>query len=105
MNTHIAFLQVIELNLRASRSCPFVSKTIHTDLIALATRVMLGEDIGPISELPTLENPHDPQDYVGIKVTQGTNYYYSSFFSNSLPHALFRRQCSPGPVFATRIHY
>jgi carbamoyl-phosphate synthase (ammonia) len=60
-------VKVIELNLRASRSCPFVSKTIHTDLIALATRVMLGEDIGPISELPTLENPHDPQDYVGIK--------------------------------------
>lgn len=38
------------------------------DLIALATRVMLNEEIPPLSELPTLENPHDPTDYVGIKV-------------------------------------
>ena len=58
---------MIELNLRASRSCPFVSKTIGTDLIALATKVMLNIPIN-IDELPTLENPHIPRDYVGIKV-------------------------------------
>ncbi|KAI0219856.1 Carbamoyl-phosphate synthase [ammonia], mitochondrial [Lamellibrachia satsuma] len=59
-------IMVIELNLRASRSCPFVSKTIGTDLIALATKVMLNIPIN-IDELPTLENPHIPRDYVGIK--------------------------------------
>ncbi|ELU17498.1 hypothetical protein CAPTEDRAFT_183040 [Capitella teleta] len=60
-------VKVIELNLRASRSCPFVSKTIGTDLIALATRVMMGQNIGPLTDLPTLDSPHNPQDYVGIK--------------------------------------
>ena len=65
------FLQVIELNLRASRSCPFVSKTIGTDLIALATKVMLKVPIN-IDELPTLENPHIPKGYVGIKVCEGS---------------------------------
>ena len=30
---------VIECNLRASRSCPFVSKTLGTDMIATATKV------------------------------------------------------------------
>jgi carbamoyl-phosphate synthase (ammonia) len=45
-----------------------VSKTIGTDLIELATKVMLDEDFGDIADLPTLENPHNPTDYVGIKV-------------------------------------
>ncbi|TRZ04154.1 hypothetical protein DNTS_023072, partial [Danionella cerebrum] len=59
-------VMVIECNLRASRSFPFVSKTIGVDLIDVATRVMVGE---PIDEscLPTLENPIIPVDYVGIK--------------------------------------
>jgi carbamoyl-phosphate synthase (ammonia) len=60
-------VKVIELNLRASRSCPFVSKTIGCDLIDLATRVMVEESIPPLSFLPTLDNPHNPEDYVGIK--------------------------------------
>ena len=59
--------QVIELNLRASRSCPFVSKTIGTDFIATATKVMLGVELN-LAELPTLDNPHNPSTYVGIKV-------------------------------------
>lgn len=57
---------VIECNLRASRSCPFVSKTIGTDLIEVATKIMLGVPID-VKNLPTLENPHNPVDYVGIK--------------------------------------
>ena len=61
-------MQVIELNLRASRSCPFVSKTIGHDLIALATKVMVSAPLPDLSQLPTLDNPHDPTDYVGIKV-------------------------------------
>ena len=60
-------VMVIELNLRASRSCPFVSKTIGTDLVKVATQVMMGKGLD-ISTLPTLENPHNPIGYVGIKV-------------------------------------
>lgn len=57
---------VIEMNLRASRSFPFVSKTIGTDLISLATKIMTGYPID-VESLPTLENPHNPKDYVGLK--------------------------------------
>ncbi|XP_017326054.1 carbamoyl-phosphate synthase [ammonia], mitochondrial isoform X1 [Ictalurus punctatus] len=59
-------VMVIECNLRASRSFPFVSKTIGVDFIKVATQVMVGE---PLNEhaLPTLENPIIPVDYVGIK--------------------------------------
>lgn len=59
--------QVIECNLRASRSFPFVSKTIGVDLINVATQAMVGEPLNE-SSLPTLENPIIPVDYVGIKV-------------------------------------
>lgn len=58
---------MIECNLRASRSFPFVSKTIGVDLINVATQVMVGEPLNE-SVLPTLENPIIPVDYVGIKV-------------------------------------
>jgi len=61
-------IMVIELNLRASRSCPFVSKTIGTDLVKVATKVMVDEPLD-LSNLPTLETPHNPKDYVGIKVS------------------------------------
>ncbi|KAF7709169.1 carbamoyl-phosphate synthase [ammonia], mitochondrial [Silurus meridionalis] len=59
-------VMVIECNLRASRSFPFVSKTIGVDLINVATQVMVGEAMNE-SGLPTLENPIIPVDYVGIK--------------------------------------
>ena len=55
---------VIECNLRASRSFPFVSKVLKINLIELATRVMLG--------LP-VEKPNKSLfdlDYVGIKASQ-----------------------------------
>uniref|UniRef100_H3AH65 Carbamoyl-phosphate synthase [ammonia], mitochondrial n=2 Tax=Latimeria chalumnae TaxID=7897 RepID=H3AH65_LATCH len=57
---------VIECNLRASRSFPFVSKTIGVDFIDVATKVMTGEKLDE-DNLPTLENPIIPVDYVGIK--------------------------------------
>jgi hypothetical protein len=38
-------IKVIECNLRASRSFPFVSKTFNVDFIALATKAMLGLDV------------------------------------------------------------
>ncbi len=57
-------LKVIECNLRASRSFPFVSKVLKVNFIDIATKVMLG--------LPT-EIPHKSAfdlDYVGIKAPQ-----------------------------------
>lgn len=40
-------VQVIECNLRASRTFPFVSKTLNHNFISLATRAMLGLDVEP----------------------------------------------------------
>ena len=37
--------EVIECNLRASRSLPFISKTYNVDFIDIATRVMVGSPI------------------------------------------------------------
>lgn len=41
-------VKVIECNLRASRTVPFVSKTFNINFIELATRVMLGQDVKPM---------------------------------------------------------
>ncbi len=57
-------IKVIECNLRASRSFPFVSKVLKLNFIELATRVMLGEKV----EKPG-KNEFD-LDYVGIKASQ-----------------------------------
>ncbi|NWI32116.1 CPSM synthase, partial [Sula dactylatra] len=57
---------VIECNLRASRSFPFVSKTLGVDFIDVATKVMTGKEVNE-SSLPTLEHPIIPSKYVGIK--------------------------------------
>ena len=57
-------IKVIECNLRASRSFPFVSKVLKINLIELATKIMLG--------LP-VEKPEKnlfELDYVGIKASQ-----------------------------------
>lgn len=42
-------LKVIECNLRVSRSFPFVSKTLDIDFIAMATRIILGHHVDPIT--------------------------------------------------------
>ena len=57
-------LRVIECNLRASRSFPFVSKVLKLNLIELATKIMLGVHF----ERPD-KNLFD-LDYVGIKASQ-----------------------------------
>ncbi|NWV32473.1 CPSM synthase, partial [Grantiella picta] len=57
---------VIECNLRASRSFPFVSKTLGVDFIDVATKVMIGKEVNE-SSLPTMEHPIIPSRYVGIK--------------------------------------
>ncbi len=57
-------IKVIECNLRASRSFPFVSKVLKINFIELATKIMLGLPI----EKPS-KNEFD-LDYVGIKASQ-----------------------------------
>lgn len=57
-------IKVIECNLRASRSFPFVSKVLKINFIDLATKVMLGDKV----EKPS-KNAFD-LDYVGIKASQ-----------------------------------
>ena len=57
-------IKVIECNLRASRSFPFVSKILKINFIDLATRVMLGMPV----ERPA-KSAFD-LDYVGVKASQ-----------------------------------
>ncbi|MDD2595269.1 MAG: carbamoyl-phosphate synthase (glutamine-hydrolyzing) large subunit [Bacteroidales bacterium] len=57
-------IKVIECNLRASRSFPFVSKVLKINFIELATKIMIGEKVTPPSK-----NAFD-LDYVGVKASQ-----------------------------------
>ncbi|OCB88490.1 carbamoyl-phosphate synth [Sanghuangporus baumii] len=57
-------IKVIECNLRAARSFPFVSKVTGVDAIEMATKVMMGIPVEPYPELNL------PSDYVGVKVPQ-----------------------------------
>jgi carbamoyl-phosphate synthase large subunit len=58
------YIKVIECNLRASRSFPFVSKVLKTNLIELATEIMIGMKVEkPMKSIFDL-------DYVGIKAPQ-----------------------------------
>ena len=57
-------IKVIECNLRASRSFPFVSKVLKTNFIDIATRIMLGLEV---------DKPHKSLfelDYIGVKAPQ-----------------------------------
>jgi len=57
-------IKVIECNLRASRSFPFVSKVLKTNFIEIATQIMLGEKISrPNKSVFDL-------DYIGVKAPQ-----------------------------------
>jgi len=57
-------IKVIECNLRASRSLPFVSKVLKTNFIEIATDVMLGKNVDKLHK--TLFE----LDYIGIKAPQ-----------------------------------
>ena len=57
-------VKVIECNLRASRSFPFVSKILGKNLIDTATRILLGEEVEH-QDLSFFE-----MDYVGVKAPQ-----------------------------------
>ena len=56
----------IECNVRASRSFPFVSKTMGVDFIEAATKAMVDEPTDDMN-LPTLETRDRPKGYVGVK--------------------------------------
>ncbi|XP_049813698.1 CAD protein [Schistocerca nitens] len=56
-------LKVIECNVRVSRSFPFVSKTLDYDFVAMATRVIIGEQVEPVDVLRGCGK-------VGVKVPQ-----------------------------------
>jgi len=57
-------IKVIECNLRASRSFPFVSKVLKINFIELATKIIMGENMPKINI-----SPFD-LDYVGVKAPQ-----------------------------------
>jgi carbamoyl-phosphate synthase large subunit len=57
-------IKVIECNLRASRSLPFVSKILKTNFIDIAVRIMLGEKVEKLSK-----NLFDI-DHIGVKASQ-----------------------------------
>jgi carbamoyl-phosphate synthase large subunit len=54
-------VKVIECNLRASRSFPFVSKILNVNFIDLATKVIMGQTVPRVSEFMV------GVDYVGVK--------------------------------------
>ena len=57
-------IKVIECNLRASRSFPFVSKITKFNFIGMATEIMLGKDVEPFGKT------FADIDYVGVKCSQ-----------------------------------
>jgi carbamoyl-phosphate synthase large subunit len=57
-------VKVIECNLRASRSFPFVSKVLKINFIEIATKLMLGEKV------PKIDKSSFDLDYVGVKASQ-----------------------------------
>uniref|UniRef100_A0A8C3IBY0 Carbamoyl-phosphate synthetase 2, aspartate transcarbamylase, and dihydroorotase n=1 Tax=Chrysemys picta bellii TaxID=8478 RepID=A0A8C3IBY0_CHRPI len=56
-------LKVIECNVRVSRSFPFVSKTLGVDMVALATQVIMGEEVESVGLMTGT-------GIVGVKVPQ-----------------------------------
>ncbi|WEW58491.1 carbamoyl-phosphate synthase (glutamine-hydrolyzing) cpa2 [Emydomyces testavorans] len=58
-------LKVIECNLRASRSFPFVSKVLGTNFIDVATKALVGRDVPEPNDLMTVK-----RDYLATKVPQ-----------------------------------
>lgn len=58
-------LKVIECNLRASRSFPFVSKVLGTNFVDVATRALVGKDVPEPMDLMT-----EKRDFLAVKVPQ-----------------------------------
>jgi carbamoyl-phosphate synthase large subunit len=58
-------LRIIECNLRASRSFPFVSKVLGTNFIDVATKALVGQEVPAPTDLMAVSRP-----YVATKVPQ-----------------------------------
>lgn len=64
-------IKVIECNLRASRSFPFVSKVLDVDLVELATQCITGHEPSTLAVNPTTKLVQEKgKDYVAVKVPQ-----------------------------------
>ncbi|PGH18487.1 carbamoyl-phosphate synthase arginine-specific large chain [Polytolypa hystricis UAMH7299] len=61
----LPLLKVIECNLRASRSFPFVSKVLGTNFIDVATKALVGRDVPEPTDLMAVK-----RDYLATKVPQ-----------------------------------
>jgi carbamoyl-phosphate synthase large subunit len=61
----LPLLKVIECNLRASRSFPFVSKVLGLNFIDVATKALVGKDVPKPQDLMAIK-----RDYVATKVPQ-----------------------------------
>jgi carbamoyl-phosphate synthase (ammonia) len=59
-------VMVIECNLRASRSFPFISKTMGVDFIEAATKLMVGKSVDDMN-LPNIGTRNRPERFVGVK--------------------------------------
>lgn len=59
-------VMVIECNLRASRSFPFISKTMGVDYIEAATKLMVGKSVEDMN-LPSIGTRNRPSGFVGVK--------------------------------------
>jgi carbamoyl-phosphate synthase large subunit len=57
-------VKVIECNLRASRSFPFVSKTLKNNFIEIASKVIIGKKVEPVDDQTF------SYDYVGVKAPE-----------------------------------
>ncbi|KAK9471935.1 uncharacterized protein V1510DRAFT_430852 [Dipodascopsis tothii] len=64
-NPDLPDLKVIECNLRASRSFPFVSKVLGVNFIDVATKALIGRDVPEPTDLMAI-----PRPYVSTKVPQ-----------------------------------
>ena len=92
-------VQVIECNLRASRTIPFVSKTLNHNFISLATRAMTGMPVESY-KISLLDI-----EYVCVKVSNISNLAWSSFVvgcSSSIVSPLSFPMLNFLPSFSTR---
>merc|ERR1712038_2123625 len=87
-------VKVIECNLRASRSMPYISKTYNVNLIELATRVMLGHTVRAVSVQPI------DMGYICCKVP----IFSFGRLKNSDPHLGVEMQ-STGEVACFGVHH
>merc|ERR1711920_513154 len=87
-------VKVIECNLRASRSMPYISKTYNVNLIELATRVMLGHTVRAVAVQPI------DMDYICCKVP----IFSFGRLKNSDPHLGVEMQ-STGEVACFGVHH